>query len=77
MDNYKQEQKEANKREGQIELVKCKAMKTLLTNKTLAVTIEIAGMSIGICRNDTLFSAIEYHEAEVRKFLKGEPNDYE
>ena len=73
----REEELEQDKREGQIELVKCKAMKTLLTNNSLAATISIAGMEIGLCRNDLLFTVIEYQEAEIRKFLKGDPNDYE
>ena len=58
-------------------MVECHAMKVLLTDNRLAATISIAGMSIGVCRNDTLVSAIDFHMQEIEKFIEGEENDYE
>ena len=63
--------------EAKVELTKCEAMKTLLSNNILAAEIHIAGMTLGVCNNSTLITAVEYHEAEIRKFIKGKENEYE
>lgn len=66
--------KKWNKREAKTELVKLEALKVLIKNNTLACTLEIAGMSFGLCDNSQALPLIEFQEQEIHKFLKGKKN---
>ena len=69
--------KEWNKQEAEKELTELEAMRVLIKNNTLACTIEIAGMSFGLCDNSKLLPLIKFQEQEIKKFLNGEKNKWE
>ena len=69
--------KEYQKREAKANLVEWKAVKLLIGNNDLAAEIKIAGMSVGICDNSKLLSAVEHNIEEIEKFLKDEENMWE
>lgn len=66
-----------SKQEAKKELTELKALKILIYNNTLACTIEISGMSFGLCDNSKLLPLIEFQEQEIRKFLNSEKNMWE
>ena len=63
-----------NKNEAEKELTELKALRILTENNALACTIEIAGMSFGLCDNSKILPLIEFQEKEIHKFLVGKEN---
>ena len=66
-----------NKEEAERALTELKALKILIENNTLACTIEIAGVSFGLCDNSKVLPLIEFQEQEIHKFLNGKENMWE
>ena len=63
--------------DADVELTKIKALKVLIKNNTLACTISIAGISIGLCDNSRALPLLEFQEQEIKKALNGKPNMWE
>jgi len=66
-----------DKREAKNELIMLNAMKELLKDNTLACEVTINGITVGLCSNLSVLPAIKKNIAEINKFLKGEPNEWE
>ena len=59
------------------ELIHYSALKLLLTDNELGAHIECGGMSLGVCNNKTLIPAIDHTINEIKKAIKGKPNEWE
>jgi len=70
-DKEKWDQQEARK-----ELTELEAFKVLIKNNDLACTVEIAGLSFGLCDNSKILPIIEFQEKEIQKFLDGKKNQW-
>ena len=68
--------KEQERCDAKVDLSQTEAALILLKNNTLACEIHISGLKIGICSNEKAIPALEYHKAEIEKYLKGEKNEY-
>ena len=77
MENFKEQQKEWDIKEAKSELTQLKALKILAKDNNLACTIEIAGLSFGLCDNSKILPLIEFQEQEIKKFLNSEVNLWE
>jgi len=64
-------------REAQNELIMLNVVKELLKDNDLACEVTINGITIGLCSNLSVLPAIKKNIAEINKFLKGEPNEWE
>lgn len=62
---------------AKVELTQWYALELLAKNNDLAGHIEIAGMSLGVCNTKKLLPAIKHNINEIKKFLKGEANEWE
>lgn len=71
------ESKESAESDAKSDLLKLKCVRDLIKDNTLACKIEISGIEIWLCKNESVLPAIEYQINEIEKFLKGEPNDWE
>jgi len=69
--------KKWNQQEAQKELTELEALKVLIKNNNLACTVEIAGLSFGVCDNSKMLPVIEFQEQEIQKFLNGKKNKWE
>jgi len=58
-------------------LTQIEAAKILITNNHLGCEIHIAGLKIGICDNHMILPILQHNEKEIKKYLKGQPNEYE
>jgi len=65
------------KQDADVELAKIKALKVLIKNNTLACTLEIAGLKMGLCDNSKALPLLEFQEQEIKKALKDKPNMWE
>ena len=68
--------KETERCDAKVDLSQTEAVLILLKNNTLACEIHISGLKIGICSNEKAIPALEYHKAEIEKFLNGDKNEY-
>jgi len=64
-------------REAKNELIMLNAVANLIQDNTLACEVTINGITIGLCSNLSVLPAIKKNIAEINKFLKGEPNEWE
>ena len=62
--------------DAKVDLSQTEAALILLKNNTLACEIHISGLKIGICSNQKAIPALEYHKAEIEKFLNGDKTEY-
>ena len=64
--DFEKQQKEWDTNEAKCELTKLKALRVLIQNNELACTVEMAGLSFGLCDNSKILSVIEFQEKEIR-----------
>lgn len=65
------------KEEAEIELTKYEALLHLVKNNKLGCHIECGGFSLGLCNNSLIIPAIDHTIREIKKAIKGEPNEWE
>ena len=70
-------QKQREISDAKAALTKMEAVKILLTNNDLAAEINVANMVVGVSVNERLLPVIEAEIEEIKKYLAGEPNNYE
>lgn len=75
--DFEEKWKENDKDSARSLLTQIEAAKILITNNRLGCEIHIAGLKIGICDNHMVLPILQHNEKEIKKFLKGEPNEYE
>lgn len=63
--------------EAEMELTKYEALLHLLKNNKLAAHIECGGFSLGMCNNSLLIPAVDHTIGEIKKAIKGEPNEWQ
>lgn len=63
--------------EASIELTQYEALLRLLSDNRLAAEVNCCGMSLGVIGNTLLIPAIKHTIGELRKAIKGKPNDWE
>ncbi len=63
--------------EAKLELAKWRAVRELIHNNKLALTISIMNIEIGVCNNLKLLTLVNYQIKQINKFLRGEPNEWE
>lgn len=69
--------KEDLKREANRSLIKTESLIRLAEDNTLACTIEIDGIRVGICDNSKVIPALQFHKDEILKFMNGKKNMWE
>ena len=74
MEDFKKSKKKRDLSQAIAELTELEALKVLIKNNELACTVEIAGLSFGLCDNSKALPLIEFQEKEIRKFLDGKKN---
>jgi hypothetical protein len=77
MDELKEDHLYDLKSEAKISIAEARAMIELAKENTLACTIKISGLTIGLCNNSKIIPALEHHIQEAEKCLNGLPNEYE
>jgi len=75
--NINYDNKIEDTREAQNELIMLNAVKELLKDNDLACEVTINGITVGLCSNLSVLPAIKKNIAEINKFLKGDPNEWE
>jgi len=75
--NINYDNKIEDTREAQNELIMLNAVKELLKDNELACEVTINGVTVSLCANLSVLPAIKKNIAEINKFLKGEPNEWE
>lgn len=74
---WDKKEKERLIQDAKCELTQAEALKILLSNNTLAAEIHIAGMVMGTCNNKKLLPVVKHQIKEIKKFLKGQKNEWE
>jgi len=75
--NINYDNKIEDTKEAQNELIMLNAVKELLKDNDLACEVTINGITVGLCSNISVLPAIKKNIAEINKFLKGDPNEWE
>lgn len=71
------ESPEGLKKQAKKELTQYEALLHLLSNNELGCHIECGGFSLGICNNSKAIPAVKHTINEIKKAIKGEPNEWE
>lgn len=72
-----EEQKQREIASAKTELTKMEAVKVLLTNNDLGAQMNVAGIVVCVSVNERLLPVVEAEMEEIKKYLAGEPNNYE
>lgn len=72
-----EEQKQREIASAKTELTKMEAVKVLLTNNDLGAEMNVAGIVVCVSVNERLLPVVEAEMEEIKKYLAGEPNNYE